>query len=158
MRSLVVYHLLSRPQTMVRLEMMQVTTTRTVTSFVPGSYQSGRSRLHELPTIRHDPMHISSLYQIAPITSLVASSFSALTANSSVTPAPDWNVIRQRARTFPPPPETIPERLRVWTVFDVGDSVPPRASMFSTVVVSSVNNETNPHTLDQRLARIPQAF
>ena len=68
------------------------------------------------------------------MTSLPTSSRSARTASSSVTPEPGANVILHRASTFPPLPLTIPDRLSVWTVLEVGDSVPPKASMLSSSV------------------------
>ncbi|ELU39911.1 hypothetical protein AG1IA_06061 [Rhizoctonia solani AG-1 IA] len=66
---------------------------------------------------------------IAPTTNLAASSFSARTPNSSVTPSPAAYVIRHRASTFPPPPTTNPLNCNVCTDLLVGFSVPPRGSI-----------------------------
>lgn len=77
------------------------------------------------------------LYAIAPITSLVAGSFSARTVNSIVTPLPAWYVIRLRASTLPPPPQTSPERLSVCTEVEVGISLPPSASMLRSSTIES---------------------
>jgi len=68
------------------------------------------------------------------MTSPTASSFSALTPNSNVTPFPTANVILHLANTFPPPPATTPERFKVWNEVEVGDSDPPSGSIPNTSI------------------------
>ena len=68
------------------------------------------------------------------MTNATASSFSALTPNSSVTPLPASKVILHLAKTLPPPPATCPERFRVWNELDCGDSVPPSGSIPKTSI------------------------
>lgn len=89
------------------------------------------------------------------MTSLTTSSFSARTASSSVTPAPEAYVMRHLATTLPPPPATIPERLRVCTEEDVGVSVPPRASILRTSM-RDLQASLGPGQLGTRHCRLGQ--
>jgi hypothetical protein len=89
------------------------------------------------------------------MTNRTTSSFSARTANSRVTPAPDAYVIRHRATTLPPPPATIPDRLSVCTEVDVGDSDPPNASMLSTSIRDLQASKCSSAYVRTRLGNIP---
>ncbi len=70
-------------------------------------------------------------------TKLHASSFSALTPSSRVTPWPREKVIRQRTKTLPPPPVTRPDSWSVCTDVDCGTSVPPNGSMLRISIIES---------------------
>jgi hypothetical protein len=77
-------------------------------------------------------------YPIAAITSWHASCFSPRTPSSKVTPSPLENVIRQRARIFPPPPVNKPASCSVWTdVPAAGFWDPPRGSILSISTIES---------------------
>lgn len=74
---------------------------------------------------------ISFLHQaIAEMTSWALAACSARTDNSIVTPCPLAYVILLLASTLPPPPHTRPDKFKVCTDAEVGDSVPPRGSIF----------------------------
>ena len=87
--------------------------------------------------ISHVPTITSHFYAIAATTKSQTSCFSARTLSSIVTPVPLEYVIRQRARTFPPPPVAKPESWRVCTLSEVGVSEPPRGSMWRTSIIES---------------------
>ncbi len=102
---------------------------------------------------------------IAPMTKRQDDSCSARTPSSRVTPAPGWKVMRQRHRTLPPPPQTMPAKLRVCTDDEVGCSLPPRASMLSTVarersisLAVVIDKPVSPLALDERIASSLEAF